>query len=701
VLRPALGDNADRREQLSERSSMLGAVLEAIGVPAAAIGYGRAGTLVLHAANGELAALLDCCPEALAGEPAETLLPRATVLGLPTAASPEPIPTRLGALALPYRASVRVIASEPGIEQRWLVTFLPAAELADMPAPWATGLGPGELGATALEILDVQSEMVSRWRPDGLILYCNDAFARQCGRRLDEVIGANLVDLTPPQEWAQIQRNIARLSPACPASSYDHHIPGGGAGRERWQEWIDRVLFGEDGRLLGYLSVGRDITARKTAERRLAESEERLKLALEAGRQGVWEIDLRDGAVRVDAEFERLMRLPPGSHAHDLASSFDLYHPDDRGRVRDAIEPVLRGEADAFRVEGRRRAGDRGWVWVLNFGRVAGRDAAGRPARLVGTTIDISQRKDAETHLRESEQRLRLALDAGGLGVWECDLTTDRVRYDAICLARLGREGAEDALALADLVQLVHPRDRAKVRGIHAQFRRAKRAQCRIEYRIRRPKGGYAWIEEHAQVAERSRAGRPLRLVGVSADITARKEAEMRLAHLALHDPLTGLPNRRALTEALERAIARAQRSGLPLAVLVLDLDGFKAINDRHGHPAGDATLVEVAARLRRTIRRSDLVARLGGDEFAVIAGELKGAAPVVRLAFRLRAVVRGPIALPATTAAIDTSIGVAFFPGDGQTTEQLLARADAALYAAKREQVGCRFSEELPAGAP
>ncbi len=110
--------------------------------------------------------------------------------------------------------------------------------------------------------------------------------------------------------------------------------------------------------------------------------------------------------------------------------------------------------------------------------------------------------------------------------------------------------------------------------------------------------------------------------------------------------------------------------------------------------------MVEVAARLRRTIRRSDLVARLGGDEFAVIAGELKGVAPVVRLAFRLRAVVRGPIALPATTAAIDTSIGVAFFPGDGQTTEQLLARADAALYAAKREQVGCRFCEELPAAA-
>ena len=205
---------------------------------------------------------------------------------------------------------------------------------------------------------------------------------------------------------------------------------------------------------------------------------------------------------------------------------------------------------------------------------------------------------------------------------------------------------------------------------------------------MRRRDGSYAWIEEHAQVSERGSDGRPLQLVGVSADITARKEAELRLAHLALHDPLTGLPNRRALAEALERAIARSQRTGLPLAVLALDLDGFKAINDRHGHPAGDATLLEVADRLRRTIRRSDLVARLGGDEFAVIAGELNGPAPVVRLARRLGAALRAPIALP---------------DGRGRDRRQhrrrllsrrrrhhraeLLARADLALYAAKRER--------------
>ena len=138
----------------------------------------------------------------------------------------------------------------------------------------------------------------------------------------------------------------------------------------------------------------------------------------------------------------------------------------------------------------------------------------------------------------------------------------------------------------------------------------------------------------------------------------------------------------------------------MPLAVLALDLDGFKSINDRFGHPAGDATLLEVANRLRKTIRRSDLVARLGGDEFAVIASELTGPAPVSRLARRIDAALNTPIALRDGVAEIGVSVGVAFYPGDGETTEELLSRADAALYAAKRDQAGCLFCADLPVAA-
>jgi diguanylate cyclase (GGDEF)-like protein/PAS domain S-box-containing protein len=651
---------------------------------------------VVEAANSALAAALGCDRERLVGSPASGLIPEPAASGWADQTPDEPVDTRLGELALPFRALGRLLPPEPTRGRRLIVTFLPAPGPSFVPA---AGLGPADLGVTALEVLEMQAEMVSRWRPDGTILYCNEAFARQCGRPIDEVIGANLFELTPPNEIDQIRRNVARLSADVPTSCYDHHIEEGTAG-ERWQEWIDRVLHDDRGQIIGYLSVGRDITQRKLAERGLAESERRLKLALEAGRQGVWELDFATRRIVIDGALEGLLGLPSGTYDLDVEGAADTYHADDRDRVRAAVAAVATGETDAYRVEARRQRADGSYFWVSNFGRVTDRDPLGRPSRMVGTTIDIDQRKMAEVSLIDREQRLRLALEAGNLGVWECELTEERVHYDGLCLARLGWDASRRDWALAEVLELVHPRDRGRFRAMFAQCRRGDRSQTRIEFRMRRRDGSYAWIEEHAQVSSRSVNGRPRQMVGVSADITARKEAEMRLAHLALHDPLTGLPNRRALAEALEQSIARAQRSGIPLAVLALDLDGFKAINDRHGHPAGDATLLEVADRLRRTIRRSDLVARLGGDEFAVIATELNGPQSVGRLARRIGTALSAPIMLREAVAEIAVSVGVAFYPGDGDTTEHLLSRADAALYAAKRERVGCVFSADLPAAA-
>ena len=294
------------------------------------------------------------------------------------------------------------------VSRACVVTFLPATASS---VTQLAGLAPADLGVTALEVLDMQAEMVSRWRPDGTILYCNEAFARQCRRPIDEVIGANLFDLTPSHEIDQIKRNVARLSAASPSAGYDHHIPAGDEG-ERWQEWIDRVFLDEDGRVCAYLSVGRDITARKLAERRLAESERRLQLALEAGRQGVWELDFTTRRIGIDPALEDLLRLSVGAYELDIEGAGDTYHPDDREHVRAAVAAVAAGETDAYRVEARRRRGDGSYFWVMNFGRVAERDTHGRPLRMVGTTIDIDQRKEAE--LQPGRPRAAAPAGAGG-----------------------------------------------------------------------------------------------------------------------------------------------------------------------------------------------------------------------------------------------------------------------------------------------
>lgn len=653
---------------------MLQAIIGAMAVPVAVLRVGdrdgHRGSAVVVAVNPPLAALLGpggvVPPGVLAGDAA---------------------PVRLGPGAALHRPVLHPLAEPDGGSGLTLATFVP------VPEP--------SLAAEVAPILDLQSEMVSRWRPDGTIDFCNQAFARQCGRPRAEIVGASLFDLTPPGEIAQILANLARLTPEAPAAGYDHHLVGPD-GAERWQEWIDRGCFGSGGRLVAVLSVGRDITARKLAERRLAESEQLLKLALEAGHQEVWEAAVRDA--------QGTLEVRCGGHGRSgLDGALQRYHPQDRQRLAGAIASLLRGEAETVRLEVRRRteaAGAeaeeerKGWAWLQVTGRVAERDGAGRPVRLVGTMADIQRRKEAEEHLRESEQRLRLALEAGSFGVWESDVATGTVRFDPGLVARRGWQVGRGELALAEVRTLIHPRDRVRVRAAYNALRRGERPQVRLEYRVRRGDGAYVWLEEHAVAAERDPAGRALRLVGVATDISARKDAELRLAHLALHDPLTGLPNRRALAEALDRALARSRRSGLGLAVLALDLDGFKAINDRHGHPVGDAALVQVAERLRRTVRRGDALARFGGDEFAVVAGDLKGPNPVVRLARRLRAVLAEPLVLPGAIARVGVSVGVAFHPGDGDGPEALLSSADRALYAAKREGVGLRLCGELPAAA-
>lgn len=669
----------------TEQTSMLHEFLAAVATPACVLHHAHDGTLRVATANAALAALIGQPAGSLDGQPASTILPPLLLRALTAHASRRAGTPVEAVVPLGPAARLHRVAVEPA----------PAAGTSGLIATF-TNLGAGKAASAepaALEILDLQSEMVSRWRPDGTIDYCNEAFARQCGRAKSTVVGANLRDLTPPAEMAQILANVARLTPKAPMAGYDHRLVDED-GTERWQEWIDRASFDAAGQVVGYLSVGRDITARKLAERRLAESEQRLKLALEAGRQGVWEASLERRRSGI------LLKVRGSEPPLDLGGSLNLYHADDREPLHRMLDELATGDRDSFQIE-LRRAVAGGWVWVQSTGRVVDREEAGGAVRLVGTTIDITDRKAAEAELRASEQRLRLALEAGSFGVWEQDLTSGRLRLDMGCLAQHGWVGRSDEVTLAEIRRRIHPADRAQVRATYDACRRGERAQARLAYRIRRPDGGYAWIEEHAIIGERGPDGRPVRLVGVSTDISARKEDEERLAHLALHDPLTGLPNRRALAEALDRAVAQAQRSGLALAVLALDLDGFKAINDRLGHPAGDAALLEICHRLRRTVRRSDVVARLGGDEFAVIAGELKGPQPVVRLARRIRSTLAEPLRLPAGKARTGVSIGVAFYPGDGDTPELLLSRADRALYAAKRDGVGCRLCAELQPAAP
>jgi len=175
--------------------------------------------------------------------------------------------------------------------------------------------------------------------------------------------------------------------------------------------------------------------------------------------------------------------------------------------------------------------------------------------------------------------------------------------------------------------------------------------------------------------------------IGVAHEVTELRRAERELEHRASHDPLTGLPNRHQLQCELQYAIAHAARTGDGLAVLYLDLDGFKEVNDRGGHDAGDRLLREVAQRLQQGLRKGDLVARVGGDEFVALLPGCHDAEAARAVADGLRACLSPPFTLSDGLFRLDASVGIACFPADGSDPDTLLAHADRAMYAAKRQR--------------
>jgi diguanylate cyclase (GGDEF)-like protein len=183
---------------------------------------------------------------------------------------------------------------------------------------------------------------------------------------------------------------------------------------------------------------------------------------------------------------------------------------------------------------------------------------------------------------------------------------------------------------------------------------------------------------------ERGEDGRINEYHGIVRDVTALKKAQELIKFMAFHDPLTGLPNRALCNDRLEMAIARARRGVKQIAVMMLDLDKFKSINDRYGHEAGDILLKSVAARLQGILRKSDTVARMGGDEFIIIVQELDNNSDIAVVAQKILSIFHAPFQCNEFALQSSTSIGIAMYPGDGDDGESLMRCADMAMYNAK-----------------
>lgn len=287
----------------------------------------------------------------------------------------------------------------------------------------------------------------------------------------------------------------------------------------------------------------------------------------------------------------------------------------------------------------------------------------------------------------EAMERFKRSQYFARIGTWDWDIDTDRLYWSEAIYGMFGYQPGQVTPSYTLFCESVHPDDRARVRA--GEVRCIETGENHDEeYRVVWPDGSVHWVRETGNVIKNER-GVPVKMMGVVRDITEEKRSARALQELAHSDPLTGLPNRLMLEQQLTAALGRARAQHQRLALVFIDLNDFKSINDQNGHAAGDQVLLEVARRLRGAVRSRDMVARLGGDEFVVLLEGLSNDNPVKdeahHICEKLFASLAPTLPLNGREYRIGASLGVAVFPDHAVTMDKLIHAADLAMYSAKR----------------
>ena len=515
---------------------------------------------------------------------------------------------------------------------------------------------------------------------DGRLRYISPASERVLGYRAADHIGEDGLLWVHPDEHALAEQTLAKVLAAPNATAHMEVRVRHRDGAWRWVEASITNLLTDpdiDGVVVNY----RDISERRTAEAELRERDERFRLVARATNDTIWDWNLTSDALWWNEGIQTCFGYAPDQVGADIHWWESHIHPDDRGRVVEDIHAAIDGDAATWSAEYRFRCANGTYAPVLDRGFIV-RDEQDGLVRMLGSMLDLTARKAAEEALRASEANLAAAQALAHLGSWEHDHLSGELRWSDECFRISGYPPQSFVPTPERMLAIVHPDDRALVQAaLDASLDRGESYD--LDHRLLRPDGEVRIVHQQAEVLHDS-AGRPIQRRGIMQDVTERRALEAQLSHQALHDPLTGLPNRALFLDRLGHALDRARRDAQPCAVLLLDMDRFKTVNDSLGHGVGDRLLVAVAARLRTCLRDADTLARLGGDEFAILLEGIADLGEASRSAERLHAALQAPLWVEGREIYAPMSIGIALRSGLDDISADLLRFADVALYRAK-----------------
>ncbi len=512
---------------------------------------------------------------------------------------------------------------------------------------------------------------------DGNCLYVNERWCAITGLSIEQARGTAWANALHPEDRERVfaEWNRAVNDHALFYAEYRFKRSDGAV---TWVLGQARAEMDGAGKIIGYVGTITDITERKRAEEALAQSAAEWTYSMDFIEDAMYLIDTDDKVIRANRAFYQLTGLSPDQTiGRDITS---IMHP--QGELTPCRVCQARQARRDCHIIIEPQDPDNPTGRPIEVTMRIIRDAAGAFTGVLMVIRDLTHIRETERVLRESEASLANAQRIAHLGNWDWNIVTNELRWSDEIYRIFGLTPQQFGVTYESFLNSVHADDRQLV--VEAVNKALYEKQpYSIDHRIVRPDGTERIVHEQAEITF-DETEKAIRMIGTVQDITEHRRAIERLNYLANYDTLTGLPNRVLLQDRLNLAMLDADRRDRIVAVMFLDLDRFKIINDTLGHDVGDALLKSVAERLTTCVRAGDAISRLGGDEFTIILANVAHVDDVARVAQKIIDSFTPPFNIAGRELFMSTSIGITLYPFDDNKLDSLLRNADAAMYHAK-----------------